>query len=141
MTTRGRVYRGGSVALVVALLAAGPAAAQQATPLARLGQAFEAGDAHALLADAADRVEIALLGSSKLYSRAQATYVMQEFFREYPPEQFTLQNESRTEGSWIAAAHYRYKRAEHPLQVYVRLRVKGEQWELREVRVEERQRE
>ncbi len=127
-------------AALLVLLPLGQAAAQQEA-LPRLQRAFVAGNAHALLAAAADRVEIALLGRGKLYSRAQATYVMQDFFREYPPEAFALQSESRTDGSWIAAGQYRCKQAERPFQVYLRLRLKEAQWELREIRIEEHLRE
>lgn len=118
-------------------LAAGPVQAQEAA-LSRLQEAFAAGDADAVLADAADRVEIALLGQSKLYSRAQATYVMEDFFRRYPPETFTLHNDARDEGNWFATGRYQYKHAEQPLHVYLRLRLRGEQWEVLEVRVEQR---
>lgn len=113
----------------------------QEPPLLKVQEAFAAGDANALLGEAADRLEIALMGQSKLYSRAQATYVMEDFFRRYPPEQFTLQNDSQGGGNWFATGQYHYKHTEQPLHVYVRLHRKGEQWELREVRIERRQRE
>jgi len=120
---------------------AAPARAQQMEALGRLREAFVAGDANALLRDASDRVEIALLGRSKLYSKAQGTYVLQDFFRRYPPQDFTLQHNEPEAGNWFTTGRYRYKHAEQPLQVYVRFRQKGAQWELREVRIEERRRE
>ena len=125
------------LSLVMLSLATGPVLAQEAA-LDQLQEAFATGDADAVLADAADRVEIALLGQSKLYSRAQATYVMADFFRRYPPESFTLRNDAREDGNWFATGRYQYKHAEQPLHVYVRLRLKGDQWELLEVRVEQR---
>lgn len=127
-----------------ALLAAGPAGsalAQTPNGIEQVQDAFADGDAHALLGGASDRVEIALLGRSRLYSRQQAVHVMLDFFRRYPPEGFTIQSQAREEGSWFATGQYRYKHAEHPLQVYLRLRLRDNQWELREVRIEERQRE
>ncbi len=117
---------------------AGPALAQQAA-LDQVQEAFSAGDADALLGEAADRVEIALLGRSKLYSRAQATYVMEDFFRRYPPETFTLHNNAQDDGNWFATGRYQYQHAEQPLQVYLRLHLKDKQWQLREVRIEQRQ--
>ena len=133
--------RGFLAVLMLGLLGAfvaGPVWAQQAA-LEQVQEALAAGDADALLGEAADRVEIALLGRSKLYSRAQATYVMQDFFRRYPPETFTLQNNAQDNGSWFATGRYQYKHAEHPLQVYLRLHLKGQLWQLREVRIEQRQ--
>ena len=66
---------------------------------------------------------------------------MQDFFRRYPPEGFALQSQAQEQGSWFATGRYRYKHAEQPLLVYLRLRLKSDQWELREMRIEERQRE
>ena len=132
------------VGFSMALLAAGPAGravAQTQHGIGKVQGAFAQGDARALLGDASDRVEIALLGRSRLYSRAQAFYVMQDFFRRYPPEGFTLQSQAQEQGSWFATGRYRYKHAEQPLLVYLRLRLKSDQWELREMRIEERQRE
>ncbi|MFQ5571528.1 MAG: DUF4783 domain-containing protein [Rhodothermales bacterium] len=143
MTGLARVQRWGLVGLCVIWLGGGVAeqvAARQTPALASLQEALASGDAHLLMAEASDRVEIALLGQSKLYSRAQAVYVMQDFFRRYPPEHFAFQNTSQAEGSWFATGQYRYKHAERPLKVYVRLRMKGAQWELREVRIEQRRR-
>lgn len=128
----------------IVLLAGGavkPAAAQTPFGIETVQDAFAKGDARALLNGASDRVEIALLGRNELYSRAQAIHVVQGFFQRYPPVGFTLQSQAKEEGSWFATGRYRYKHAEHPLQVYLRLRLKDDQWELREVRIEERRRE
>lgn len=141
MATLNDIVRRGWLPAVLSLVMLGFAAAPvpaQETALNQVQEAFATGDADAVLADAADRVEIALLGQSKLYSRAQATYVMEDFFRRYPPEVFTFHNDAQEDGNWFATGRYQYKHAEQPLHVYVRLRLKGEQWELLEVRVEQR---
>ena len=109
--------------------------------LARLEAAIGRGSAHDLLDHAADRVEIALFGVSSLYSRAQAVYVMQDFFRQYPPVRFVLQEPSRSDGNWFAGGSYAYAPAGRDLQVFVRIRKKDGGWELREVRVEQRSRD
>jgi len=89
-------------------------------------------------AAAAERVELALPGRTKLYSRAQATYVLEDFFRQHPPERFTLGRTSKVAGSWIAAGVYWYRQGEDPFQVYLRLRQKDRRWVLREIRIEQR---
>ncbi len=115
--------------------------AQEAT-LDHITHAFEEGDAKALAEEAGSRVEVALLGGSTLYSRAQAQYVLQEFFRQYPPVSFSLERVSTTEGSTFANGDYYFGREERPLQVFLRLHPLGErQWEIREIRIEERFRE
>lgn len=124
----------------VALVAARPAAAQaQSTHevvLQDVQRAFVAGDAKALLGYAADRLEISLFNESTLYSRSQALYVMQAFFREYPPVRFVYQEHQPASGSWFAAAVYWCDPADRPLRVYIRLRERGDGWELREIRVD-----
>ncbi len=134
----------GIIGFSIALLAGGPVrrtVAQTPYGIEKVQDAFAKGDAHALLDDASDRIEIGLFGRSRLYSRAQAIHVVKGFFQRYPPVGFTLQSQAQEEGSWFATGRYRYKHAEHPLQVYLRLRLKNDQWELREVRIEERRRD
>lgn len=114
----------------------------QTGPQAAIERAFRTGDAQALLEDAAERIEIMFFGQGMLYSRAQARYVMQDFFRQYPPVQFRMQHASTTGGSWFGTGTYAYERGERPLQVYVRLKRQGrDRWEVREIRIEERLRE
>lgn len=114
--------------------------AQEPTPLERIHEAFAQGDARALLEQAAERVEVVLLGQSRQYSRSQAVYVMDEFFREYPPEQFELADTSGSNGSQFAASQYWSNREEAPLQVYIHLRQSEERWLIREIRIERRRR-
>lgn len=129
----------GAVMVCVALMA--PAAyAQEEPPLERIHEAFIQGDARALLQEAADRVEVVLLGQSRQYSRSQAVYVMDEFFREYPPEQFELADTSESNGSHFAASQYWSNREEAPMQVFIHLRESKERWLIREIRIERRRR-
>ena len=132
-----------SMALFIVLCGGGiVAAAQQAPALEHVERTFSVGDAETLLSAASERVEIALFGSSTLYSRAQALYVMQHFFQDYPPVQFSLQHTSAEDGNWFATGRYYHARSDYPLRVYVRLRAQEEeQWEVREIRIEERLRE
>lgn len=90
-----------------------------------------------LLNTLADRVEVRLLGSSTLFSRGQAVYVLEDFFRQYPPRKCDFTESTRTDESWFAAGEYWYGTVQQPLRVYVVLRQKGEHWELREFRIEE----
>lgn len=124
--------------LCIGLAVAAPVAAQEKPDMSTVHDAFIKGDAHLLLDKAGERIEIALMGEGKLYSRAQATYVMQDFFQSYLPEQFTLEPGYGAEGSWIASGEYRYREAESSLQVYIRLRLKDKTWEVREIHIEQR---
>lgn len=103
----------------------------------RIEQAFQEGGAEQLLTPAAERVELGILGMQTYYSRNQALYVLQDFFKNYPPREFSIEDESRAEGDFFLTAQYWYGQAEQPLQVYVRLtQQEEEQWMLQEVRLD-----
>lgn len=133
------------VAVLIAASLTGPeaASAQAERPDAEvLAWGFAAGDARGLLAEAGSRVEVALFGSSTLYSRSQAQYVLHDFFRSYPPRGFEVREMSSAAGSAFLVGDYFVEGQEEPLQVYVRLRqVKTATWEIRELRIDERLRE
>ena len=114
------------------------AAAQPAEPveLQHIERAFSSGDVDALTAMASDRVEIAVFGRSRLYSRSQARFVLKDLFDQYPPLHFELSAPSRTARGVFAAGTYRYSVEEKPLRVYVRLRKSGQAWSLREILVD-----
>ena len=115
-----------------------PVAAQRdgAATLAQIEVALRTGDARLLLGSAADRLEIGIFGVSTLYSRAQALYVMQEFFRQYPPKDFSFREPSATSGGWFSAGYYQSTMQARALRIYVHLRQRDDQWQLREIRIE-----
>lgn len=106
----------------------------------RVAESFQAGDAQRLLTPAAERVEISILGMQTVYSRAQALYVLQDFFRNFTPQDFTFGDVSYTEDDFFATAQYRYGQAEQPLQAYVRLVRRDETWLLQEIRLDRTER-
>ena len=103
--------------------------------LKRVTRFFAQGDADALMEHAGERVDVTLLGSSDLFSRSQATYVVRDFFRHFPPARLDLNETSATEGNWFAAGRYWYQNGDAPLSVYLRLSVSNSEWELREIRI------
>lgn len=111
------------------------ARAQNTSELERIQAAMAAGDAEGVLSGAEDRVDIALLGQGRLYNRAQAIFVMKDFFRSYPPKSYTIRNEEREAANWFAIGRYtnRYDGAE--FSVYLRLRLRSSSWRLAAIRV------
>ncbi len=108
---------------------------------ARLAAAMEAGDAAALLEDAAARVELVLFDRSGLYSRGQAVLVLQGFFRRHPPGHAELDEWVRAPDSRTAMGRYSPATGDPPLRVSVRLRpgepaAGGERWQVDAVRIE-----
>lgn len=106
----------------------------------RIEHAFQEGDAQRLLTPAAERVEISILGMQTFYSRAQALYVLQDFFKNYAPRKFAFEDVSRAEDDFFATAQYWYGQAERPLQVYVRLVRREDEWVLQELRLDRSER-
>ena len=116
-----------------------PAKAQDVrAALNQVKEAFQQGNERDLLAGAADRLEVAVLEAPSFYSRAQAMYVMEDFFRTYPPKQFDIQDADPSEESLYAPGLYWSTSQSEPFRVYVRLRRIAQQWELREIRIEQR---
>jgi len=131
--------------LVLLLLTAGQRTVRAQDPdidavLTEVRGAISRGDLPVLLDHAADRVEIALFGESKRYSKAQARYVLQDFFNTYRPRRFVFRDHSQTDRGWFAEGEFWYGRADRPLRLYVLLRLRDHRWELREIIIEERTR-
>lgn len=106
----------------------------------RIAGAFQEGDVQRLLTPAAERVEISILGMETYYSRAQALYVLQDFFKNFAPQSFSFDEAARAEDDFFATARYWYGQAERPLQVYVRMVRQDETWLLQEIRLDRTER-
>jgi hypothetical protein len=104
--------------------------------LARVESAFRAGDAASLLAEAAEPVDLAIFGQGASYTRSQAALVLQDFFRRHPPAQVAFEEEVVSENRRSVIGHYREAGGAAPSAVFVRLRARGDRWEIRSIRIE-----
>lgn len=136
------------VLLVLGSLAGGPgdalgaAYAQSApspdsTAFDWVERAFRTARVDALLDGSADRLDVIIFGKGASYSRAQAALVLQDFFRRHPPARVAFEQEVLAEDRrsmigeyWVAEDHA------EPIAVFVRLRARGESWQLRSIRIE-----
>jgi len=101
----------------------------------RVQRALSAGAPSTLLTPAADRVEITLFGTRTFYSRDQAFYVLQNFFKEHGPRRFAVQDTVQTERTYFVTGTYWHTRDEQPLRIFVRLSAADARWKLQEVRI------
>lgn len=131
------LLHGPGALLALLLFTATPADAQEAERTA-LQEAFAAGDARAVMAHAAGRVEVSLFGSRSQYSRSQAMYVLQNFFEDHPPRRFSWRSMSANGRSRFLTGRYWHETAERPLPVYLRLSQGEGAWQLQEVRIDRR---
>lgn len=125
----------GMVAILQPLRAQRVASQDTAVMQKRLQTAFVEGDARALLETASERLAVSLFGARSFYSRAQAAYVLRDFFKEYPPQRFQVRTESHTPTNYLLVGRYWHARTQQPLRVYLHLRYR-DQWGLEEVRIE-----
>ncbi len=142
--TRRRLKSYAGALLLGALLAGGlpPGAAVAQSEgddaIGRLERAFAEGAARDLLAPAPDRVEMGLLEATTLYTRSQAVYVLQDFFKEYPPVRVELEDPTVTSANRFVAGQYWHEGADRPLQLYLQLEERGGAWQLRSLRIQQR---
>ncbi len=122
--------------LALLLLALLPALAQaQTAEIEQAEAALARGDADALTLLSADRVDVALNGTTTTYSRAQVRYVLAKFLSTHPPESFTFQHRMASgEGAEFASG--RYQTAGQVYQVMARFGHRNGGWELRELRID-----
>ena len=129
--------RAAALVLLTALLAAhvpvGPGDA-----LGRVVQGLEEGDPDAVLADVDGRVEVVLFGQGGVFRRAQATHVLRDFFRRYPPSRVSFSEPSSSDDGQTATGRYWSLAGGAPLSVRVMHRGSGDDWELASVRIDQR---
>lgn len=102
----------------------------------RVEVAFQEGNPERLLTPAADRIEITLFGARTFYTRSQAFYVLEDFFKEYGPRRFEARDVTEAGSNTFVTGRYWHVRADRPLRVYVRLSDGDDQARLHEVRIE-----
>ena len=120
-------------ALVGAHVPAGPGDA-----LGRVAQGLERGDPDEVLADVDGRVEIVLFGQGGVFRRAQATHVLRDFFRRYPPGSVTFYEPSSSDDGQTATGRYLPLAGGTALSVRVMHRVSGDDWDLASIRIDQR---
>ncbi len=78
------------------------------------------GNAGALVSHAEDYLELALLEQPRRYTRSQALYVLEKFFRQYSPDGFRLDH-SMTQGEeWWLTGSYSVRDERQGLRFYLR---------------------
>lgn len=122
--------------IAVAIIATVPSSrAQSSRPgvLDELAHAMANGNAADVLAHAGSRLEIGFFGTTRTYSRSQASFVLRRFFEQHPPESVVLGRATGTSDGWYASMRYKSGRRSEPIRMYMRLRRERGAWRLREL--------
>jgi len=88
--------------------------------LDQVGEGLIYGKSDAVARHFDDRVEITLLGDRKVHSKAQATYVLSEFFSDYKPVSFAFKHRGETNGTLYALGDLRCERGTFEVNIFVR---------------------
>ncbi len=127
---------GFAVALVLPVIPVKPVDAQRLAHVVAVDSGLVHGDARLLLTGAAERVEMAILGQSRQYSRAQAQLRLAQFFREYPPQTFVWTTEEVVAANWFATGRYQVSYEEEAtLRIYAHWQQQHGVWKLSKVHV------
>ncbi|MCB0719112.1 MAG: DUF4783 domain-containing protein [Bacteroidetes bacterium] len=108
-------------------------AAQDRDVVKSIERALNKGDVPGLLAFGSDRIAVAVFGEAREYSHSQAEYVLKDFFKTHRVTSFSFDDRSQTDRGMFVQGRLRYRGADEPLQVFVRLRMRSDEWELREI--------
>lgn len=98
-------------------------------------KAIESGNGESLASRSSSFVEVTLLGKSTLYSRAQAGYILKEFFREHPPSDFQIQRRMNVENDWYMYGNYRNRSEKETYRLEIRIRRNGDRYEIKNIRI------
>lgn len=98
-------------------------------------KAIERGSGESLASRSSSFVEVNLLGKSTLYSRAQAGYILKEFFREHPPSDFEIKRRMNVGNDWYMYGNYRNRSENKTYRLEVRIRRDGDRYEIKNISI------
>lgn len=127
-----------TLVLFTLLLVGGTPAVPQDDALERVTAGLEGANPEAVLVDASGRVEIVLFGQGGMFRRAQATHVLRDFFRRYPPDRVAFSEPSSSDDGQTAIGRYWSQSGGVPLNVRVLHRAVDDGWELSSIRIDQR---
>lgn len=104
--------------------------------LAQIEAGFRSGNPTAILAEAAEPIDLAIYGHGASYSRSQAALVLLDFFRRYPPDRVRFRDEVASEGRRSVVGYYHDATSGEASAVFIRLRARDGRWEVRSIRIE-----
>ncbi|WNJ17604.1 DUF4783 domain-containing protein [Pontibacter sp. G13] len=88
-------------------------------------ESMTAGDADRLAEQFDTRVEINLFGKSEEYTQAQAKYVMEQFFQDYPNSIFKILHKGNTDRTTYAVCEYTCDKGTFDVNVFIQQTANG----------------
>lgn len=123
------------VGILISSLGPITAVQAQSAELAQIEQALLDVNTRELGLLMASRVEVSIQGTSSVYTRDQAAYVVGDFLRRHPAQSLEFVREMHAgEGIYYVTAAYQHTRGTSTL--ILQLSQRGNRWELRDLRIE-----
>ena len=126
----------GVLALVLGAAGAPQESADDA--IERVEAGLEQADPDAVLDHAAGRIEVVLFGRGGTVRRTQASHVLRDFFRRYPPARVAVAERSSSDDGLVTVWRYWTADDGQPLSVRAAHREGSGRWELVSLRIERR---
>lgn len=110
------------------------ALSMQVPVLNGIAESILAGDATALSKHFHDQVEITLLKERSDYARKQATFILKQFFTDYPPSSFSVVHQGNTGSIMYALGEYRSEAGSFDVNIF--LKSEGDTYVIERLRFE-----
>ncbi|MBX2968906.1 MAG: DUF4783 domain-containing protein [Cyclobacteriaceae bacterium] len=120
--------------LIVAVLFFGslPAWAQTGNVVDLVKESIKAGSAKELAKHLNTSVDVTIDGKPETYSRAQAEFVLRDFFKANPPSEFNIIHQGQSKGGQPFAIG-QYKSGSNAFRVWMKIKVSGNQSLVQEI--------
>lgn len=118
--------------LVVVMGIAFSAMAQNADVIAQVTETIKAGSAKELSKFLNPTVDVTIEGKVENYSRAQAEFVLRDFFKAHPPNEFAIIHQGQSKGGQPFAIG-QYKSQGDTYRVWMKLKVTDNQQLIQEI--------
>ncbi len=99
-----------------------------------ISSALKTGNSKALSGYFNNNIELVILGNQDVYSKAQAELIVKDFFRKYPPKEFSILNEGGRNTSRYAIGNLYTKRG--TFRVYLLLKIVRNKHYIHQLRIE-----
>ncbi len=103
--------------------------------LSKIRDAIALGNANALASQSSAYVEVSLFGAGRLYSRSQATYILKDFFKEYPPGAFSFKRKLHVGDDWYLYGNYMNYSGNAFYRMEIRIHKYRGRYEIKNIRI------
>ncbi|MBX2944411.1 MAG: DUF4783 domain-containing protein [Cyclobacteriaceae bacterium] len=114
------------------LIGCGQALAQTGNVVDQVKESIKAGSAKELAKYLNASVDVTIDGKPETYSKAQAEFVLRDFFKANPPAEFNIIHQGQSKGGQPFAIG-QYKSGANTFRVWMKIRVAGNQSLVQEI--------